>query len=105
LISVKEYYDIRKSATSDPSWIWDRKAEAIDVHFQKVVWCDAILVLNYEKNGVADYVGANTLMEMGLAFYLKKKIFLLNPVPKIGSQEEILGMKSVVIARDLNQIK
>jgi hypothetical protein len=42
---------------------------------------DAVLVLNYPKNGIKGYVGTSTLMEIGLAYYMGKKIFLLFPVP------------------------
>ena len=41
---------------------------------------------------------------MGLAFYLKKKIFLLNDIPEMSFKEEILGMKPIVINNDLSKI-
>ena len=103
-ISVKEYYRIRKETSDDTGWIWDRKKEAILAHFGKIEWSDAILVLNIEKNGIVGYVGANTLIEMGLALFLNKPIFLLNNVPEIPSKEEILGMQPVVLSGDLNKI-
>lgn len=96
-IPVKEYYAMRKSAVSDNGWIWDKKEEAMRNHFDKVEWSDAILVLNYSKNGIDNYIGANTLLEMGLAFHLKKPIYLLNPIPEISYKEEIIGMKPEVI--------
>ncbi len=104
MIPVKEYYAIRKAAMDDHAWVWKRKAEAIRWHFDKEVWADTILVCNYEKNGVANYIGANTLLEMGLAFYLKKPIYLLNPIPEISYKEEILGMWPIVIDGDLKKI-
>ena len=70
-----------------------------------IVSSDAVLVLNYDKNSIANYIGANTLMEMGLAFHLRKKIFLLNGIPDIGSKEEILGMQPIVINGDFSLIK
>jgi len=104
MISVKEYYTKRKSTTNDDSWIWDRKAEAITNHFDKVRWADVILVTNYNKNNINGYVGGNTLMEMGVAFFLKKPIHLLKQIPKISYKEEIIGMKPVVIDNDLGKI-
>ena len=47
--------------------IWDYKGAAIRDHFDKIDWCDAIVVVNLEKRGVPGYIGGNTLMEMGLA--------------------------------------
>ncbi|MAG12279.1 hypothetical protein CL630_00500 [bacterium] len=104
-IPIKQYYKLRKAEKGDSGWIWDRKEEAMKRHFDKVVWSYAILVLNYTKNDIKNYVGANTFLEMGLAFHHKKKIYLLNEIPEISCKEEILDMKPVVINNDLTKIK
>ena len=104
LIPVKKYYEIRKTETKENSWVWDRKKEAIKNHFDKIAWSEAILVLNYDKNGIQGYIGANTLMEMGVALHLNKPIFLLNKIPEIAYKEEILGMKTICINHDLTKI-
>ncbi|MFY9463398.1 MAG: hypothetical protein WAP52_04435 [Candidatus Sungiibacteriota bacterium] len=101
---VKDYYAIRKATDTTDGWIWDRKEEAMRNHFNKVVWADAILVLNHDKNNIPHYIGANTFLEMGLAFHHQKKIFLFNPIPEIGSKEEILGMRPTLINGDLSLI-
>ncbi len=49
--------------------------------FKKVAASEAIVVLNYPKNGIDGYVGGATLMEIGLARHLDKKIFLLYEIP------------------------
>lgn len=54
--------------------------------FNKVAQSDAIVVLNYPKNNINGYVGGATLMEIGLARHLDKKIFLLHDLP---STEEL----------------
>lgn len=105
MISTKEFYKQRKSEGDIPSWVWQRKAEAIRWHFEKVAWGDAIVVLNYLKNEIPNYIGANTLLEMGLAFYLHKKIFLLNDIPEMSYKEEIFGMLPQVIHGDFLQIQ
>lgn len=102
--SAKEFQTLRKSDEKQDDWVWRRKKEAMQGHFDEVVWSDAILVLNEEKNGIPGYIGANTLLEMGLALYLKKPIYLLNPIPEISYKEEILGMWPVVIDGDLKKI-
>ncbi len=103
-IPVEEYYKIRHTANDDEKWVWDRKAEAVMEHFEKVAWSDAILVLNYDKNNIKGYIGGNVLMEIGLAFYLKKKIYLLNEIPELSYKEEILGVKPIILNGDLNKI-
>lgn len=50
-------------------------------HFKLIEESDAVLVLNYDKNNIKGYVGTASLMEIGLAYHLNKKIFLLNPLP------------------------
>ncbi|MBU3924704.1 hypothetical protein KKB43_04405 [Patescibacteria group bacterium] len=104
IISAKKYHTIRKTANAGETWVWDRKEEAMRIHFDNVVWADAILILNYHKNNIPNYIGANTLIEMGLAFYHKKKIFLLNPVPNISYKEEVLAMKPIIINNNFELI-
>jgi len=75
--------------------------------FKLIEKSDAILVLNHEKNGIEGHVGASTLMEIGLAYYLGKKIFLLNPPPhvkKVKSSHEILITQPVILDGDLAKI-
>lgn len=104
MLPVKQYYELRKNEKDDSSWIWDRKEEIMRKHFQKIEWSEAILVLNYPKRGIEGYIGINTVMEMGLAFHLRRKIYLLNKIPEIEHKEEILGMKPEVINNDLSMI-
>lgn len=103
-MSAKEYYTIRKTTNMTEGWIWDRKEQAMRNHFDKITWADSILVLNHDKNEVTGYIGGNTLMEMGFAFFLKKKIYLLNKIPELSYKEEILGVRPIVIEGDLNKI-
>jgi hypothetical protein len=67
-------------------------------HFIEVERSDAVLVLNYEKHGTPNYIGGNVLMEMALAFFLKKPIFIFNEIPESSSfMEELLGLNPVVL--------
>ena len=69
---------------------------------------DAILVLNLKKKGIENYIGGNTLMEMGFAYGFGKKIFLYNPIPQRSERmhyiDELIDMKPVVIHTDLGLI-
>ena len=67
---------------------------------------DAMVVLNYDKHGVKNYVGGNSLMDLAVAHYLNQKIFLLNPIPEIEFyKSEIIAMNPIVINGDLTLIK
>lgn len=70
-------------------------------HFRKIEKSDAILIVNYDKNGVRNYIGGNTLMEMGLAYWLGKQIYLLNPIPDISYKDEITAMQPTIIDGNL----
>jgi hypothetical protein len=73
----------------------------------KIAESDAILVMNHSKNGVNGYVGTSSLMEIGLAYYLEKKIFLLFPTPLSSEARwahEVRIMQPVVLDGDLSKI-
>lgn len=76
-------------------------------HFDEIAkdTCDAILVLNYEKHGVANYIGPNVLMEMGIAFYFHKPIYILNELPENSPfEEELKGFLPTILHGKLDQI-
>jgi hypothetical protein len=50
--------------------------------FEKVIASDAVLALNFPKNGLQGYIGTSTLMEIAFAYFHRKKIFLLYPLPE-----------------------
>ncbi len=84
---------------------YSMKKDRMKGHFDKVRNSDAILVLNYDKDGAKNYIGPNTFLEMAIAFDLGKKIFLLNPLegddPK---HEELMTMSPICTNGDLNKI-
>jgi hypothetical protein len=65
---------------------------------------DAVLVLNFEKNGVQNYVGGATFIEMYDAFRLGKKIFIFNNIPEGILRDEILGFEPIVVNGDLSRV-
>lgn len=70
------------------------------------VTADAVLVLNLEKHGVANYIGGNTFLEMGIAHYQGKKVILWNPIPNNPIYDsEIRAMKPLVLNGDINQLE
>lgn len=76
--------------------------------FDLIAKSDGILVLNFLKNGIKGYVGTSSLMEIGLAYYLNKKIFLLNPIPKSKDHRfahELTILNPTILKGNLNLIK
>lgn len=83
-----------------------RKNNYIKWWYSLIVSGDAVLVCNFDKKGVKNYIGGNGLMEMGFAHVNDKKIFLYNPIPEeVSYVDEIKAMVDVVLDGDLNKIK
>lgn len=98
--------DEAKTDWSKTSVGYHGKAQLIREHFDEIARSDAILVTNYEKHGQANYIGPNVLMEMAIAFYLKKTIYILNGKP-INSPliDEILGLEPIFLDGDIDKLK
>ncbi len=65
---------------------------------------DAVLVLNFEKAGMKNYVGGATFLEMYDAFRLGKKIYLYNEVPEGILKDEIIGFDPIILHGDLTKV-
>jgi len=95
----------------------DEEKEVIKIHQKKNMdairefWRlmqggDAVLVLNLDKHGIKNYIGGNTLMEIGFAHVLNQKVFLWNPIPEIRYYKtEIEAVKPIILNKDFNKIK
>lgn len=75
--------------------------------FNSIAQSNAVLALNYPKNGIEGYCGTSVCMELGLAYYLNKKIYLLNSLPSYHEQRwalEIAILQPTIINGDLSSI-
>ncbi|MEK6969863.1 MAG: hypothetical protein AABW48_05540 [Nanoarchaeota archaeon] len=92
LPSMKDFHHLEEDALAKIQY------DLINEHFQKIEQSDAIYVANYDKNGVAGYIGGNSFLEMGLAFYRKIPIFLLQEIPpQISYREELIALQPIVV--------
>jgi len=66
---------------------------------------DAVLVLNFEKKGISNYIGGATFLEIYKAWELRKKIFFYNPLPNCSFTDELIGINPVILNGDLSLIK
>lgn len=76
--------------------------------FDFIANSDAVVVLNYPRKGVEGYIGTSTLMEIGIAYFLKKKIYLLNDVlhfNEVRWAHEIRIMQPIILHGDLSKVK
>jgi hypothetical protein len=82
-----------------------QKTAYIKHHLNKIDEADAVVLANYEKNGVAGYVGGNMLLELFYAWLHEKPTFLLYPVTaEQPLYEEVMGLSPTVIHGDLDRM-
>lgn len=81
------------------------KSASIRLQKEKVLNNDAILVLNFEKNGQTNYIGGATFLEIFQAFDAEKRIFLFNPIPDSIFRDELTAMSPIILRGDLSLIK
>lgn len=101
ILNLTGYKEARSSEESA-----QRKIENnyIRAHHNLIKQSEGILVLNYDKDDIKNYIGGNSLMEMGFAFTLNRDIFLLNPIPEISYKAEISAMTPIVINENCDSI-
>ena len=66
---------------------------------------DAVLVLNFDRGDIKNYIGGATFLEMYDAFRLGKKIFMYNDIPDGILYDEILGFNPVILNGNLDKIE
>ena len=77
----------------------------VEKHMDKINESEAILVANYTKGDIENYIGANSFLEMGYAKYKGKKIFVLNPLPSQKYiDDELRSFGSIVLNGDISLI-
>lgn len=81
------------------------KSSASRTHIKKIwqVTTRAILVVNNQKRGIDNYIGANSLAEIALAFALNKKIFLLYDYP-VAYSDELLAWGAISLLGNLTKL-
>lgn len=92
-----------KKASKEEHIKW--KQSMMKLHEPKIKANDAILVLNFEKHGIKNYIGGATFMEIIKAWELEKKIFLYNEIPDNIFKDELIAINPTIINGNLNLIK
>lgn len=80
------------------------KDDLIKRYYEIMKGADAVVVVNLEKKGIANYIGGNTFLEMGFAHVLNKKIYLYNDIPDLSYTDEIKAMQPIALRGDLSKI-
>lgn len=82
------------------------KYDYIRKHYNNIVIGDCVLIANYAKKGIENYIGGNSFLEMGFAYTMDKPIYLVNPIPSIENYyHEMVAMKPILLNNNLELIK
>lgn len=66
---------------------------------------DAVLVLNFNKNGQENYIGGATFLEIYDAFRMNKKIYFINNIPDNILKDELIGFNPIIIGDNFSKIQ
>ncbi|MBU1129508.1 MAG: hypothetical protein KJ949_02670 [Nanoarchaeota archaeon] len=91
----------KKSVEEHRKW----KSEKLKEQVKKIKNNSAILVLNFEKKGIKNYIGGATFLEIYEAWKMKKKIFLFNHLPNCSFTDELKAINPIILNGDLSKIK
>jgi len=78
--------------------------DLIRSHYEEIKSADAVLIVNYDKNGIANYIGGNSFLEAAFAHVLKKKLYLLFEIPNMAYSDELKAMQPIILNNDLSKI-
>lgn len=95
---------LAKTFSSGESTAEKIKDDLIKGYFKEIKGSDAVLAVNEDKGGVANYIGGNTFLEIGFAHVLGKKVFLLNGIPTVSYRDELVAMRPIVLNGNLRKI-
>ncbi len=86
--------------------IWKIKEKAMLQYKTIIDETDALLVCNFDKQEKKNRIGDNSFMEMGYAFFIGKKIYILQGPPYDDDKiEEVLGMRPVFLGGNIENLK
>ena len=82
-----------------------REKDYIRMYYEMIKNSDAILIVNPEKNGIKNYIGANSFLEIGYAHALNKKIYILYDLPEQNYiYDELYAIEITVLNGDFGKI-
>jgi len=80
--------------------------DLIDTHFKEIEQSDVVLIINDRKHGAGGYIGTNVMMEITVAYYLGKKIYILNAVPKDNPVfDEVSAIEATILNGNIGNFK
>lgn len=96
LPDLERYQHIRDELGDDTTFT-EIKNKLSKQNIKLVEECNCLFILNFTHRDITNYVGGNSFLEMVIAFYLNKPIYLLNDIPNdMSYTEEIKSFYPIV---------
>lgn len=96
--------DVLKMKSEGAFSDYAKSGDLIRRNWERMKNDDAILVVNIEKNGIPNYIGGNTFLEMGFAHVLNMNIYLWRDIPNMTYSDELKAMNPIVLNEDIESI-
>lgn len=92
--------------TYDETQFFEFKRKVSSAYLKKIrdKETSGVLIYNGKKHGEMNYIGANTLVELAMAFSWNRKIFLFNDIYE-PLRHELLAWKCICLKGDIKEIK
>ena len=78
--------------------------DLIREHYLSIVSADMVIIANYDKGNIKNYIGGNSFLEAGFAHVLNKKLYFINDIPEMIYTDELRAFQPVILNGDLSQI-
>lgn len=79
--------------------------DLIRAYYQEISSADTVIIANYDKNGIANYIGGNSFLEAAFAHVLNKRLYFLFDIPEMIYTDELKALQPIILNDDLKMIK
>lgn len=92
------------SETSHESTRNKIEGDLVRRYYNEIKEADAVIIANYDKEGIKDYVGGNAFLEAAFAHVLEKDLYFLFNIPEMSYTDELKALQPVILSDDLSKI-
>ena len=79
--------------------------DLIRKYYLSIMEANAVIIANYDKGNIKNYIGGNSFLEAGFAHALNKKLYFLNDIPDVAYSDELRALQPIILDGDLSKIK
>jgi len=73
-------------------------------YYNEIKEADIVIVANYDKAGVKNYIGGNAFLEAAFAYVLNKDLYFLFDIPEMSYSDELKALQPIILNDDLDKI-